>query len=181
MIALTAAKASTPATISFGLCSNMRIARPRSSASIAATAARRGGGAACRRPRNLSRHFSSPDEVALTVRIATLASASRYCWPARDRRRLNASGNATVTVVPSLILLCTVDLAGMQGDQAFDDRQAKAGAFVPALIGLAGLEEGIADPLEIFGRDANAGIGDAKHQPRSLDRRRKPSPCRRAR
>jgi len=40
---------------------------------------------------------------------------------------------------------------------------------VAPLIGLSGLEEGIADPLEIVGRDADAGIGDAKHQPRSLN------------
>ena len=83
---------------------------------------------------------------------------------------VNASGNATVTVVPSSILLCTVISPACKADQAFHDRQPEAGAFVPPLIGLAGLEERIADPLEIVGRDADAGIGDAKHQPRSLDR-----------
>src|SRR6266536_1501875 len=48
-------------------------------------------------------------------------------------------------------------------------RDAYSGSFVPPLIGLARLEEGITDPLEIVGRDADAVIGDAKHQPRSLD------------
>src|SRR5229473_8500325 len=61
------------------------------------------------------------------------------------------------------------DLAGMQFDETLDDRQPEAGAFVAPLIGLAGLEERIADPLEIVGRDADAGIADAEHQPRSLD------------
>ena len=32
---------------------------------------------------------------------------------------VNASGNATVTVVPSSTLLCTVDLAGMQRRPGF--------------------------------------------------------------
>ena len=62
-----------------------------------------------------------------------------------------------------------VHLAGMQANQAFHDRQPEAGAFMATLIGLAGLKERITDPLEIVGRDSNAGIGDVKHQPGSLD------------
>ena len=38
-----------------------------------------------------------------------------------------------------------------------------------ALIGLAGLEEWIADPLQILRRDADAGIDDAQRQPRAFD------------
>src|SRR5258708_6144554 len=41
------------------------------------------------------------------------------------------------------------DLAALQSDQALDDRQPKTGAFAPPLIGLAGLEEGIADPFAV--------------------------------
>ena len=40
---------------------------------------------------------------------------------------------------------------------------------MPAFERLAGLEERIADPRQVGGGDADAGIGNAEHQPRSLD------------
>src|SRR6201995_3041965 len=57
----------------------------------------------------------------------------------------------------------------MQADQALDDRQAEAGALMAALIGLAGLEEGIADPLEIVGRNPYSVVADAQYEARTFD------------
>jgi hypothetical protein len=57
----------------------------------------------------------------------------------------------------------------MQSDKALHDRQAEAGSFVLALIGLARLEERIADPRQVLGVDADPGIGNTQHQPRALD------------
>ena len=65
----------------------------------------------------------------------------------------------------SLVRLCNEYGAGMKRDQALDDGKPEAGAFMATLIGLAGLEEGIANPLQVVGRDADAGVGDAEHQP----------------
>src|SRR6185437_3110096 len=56
----------------------------------------------------------------------------------------------------------------MEADKAFHDREPEPGAFVAALICLAGLEEGITNALEIVGCNADAGVADAKHQPRAL-------------
>ena len=56
----------------------------------------------------------------------------------------------------------------MQGHQTFHDGESETGALVATLTGRAGLEEGIADALEIVGRDAHSGVGHAKHQVRSL-------------
>jgi len=83
---------------------------------------------------------------------------------------VNASGSATVTVVPSSSLLCQRSSRHCASwTRPFTNRQAEAGAFVLALIGLAGLEERIADPLEIVGGDADPGIGDAAASAAILD------------
>ena len=73
--------------------------------------------------------------------------------------------------------LCISTSPPCSADQAFHDRQAEAGAFVAAVIGLPRLEERIADPRQIVGADADAGILDREHQPGALDARRKPSPA----
>ena len=70
-----------------------------------------------------------------------------------------ASGNDDRHGGAFVELALHVHLAAVQADQALDDRQAEAGALVAALIGLAGLEERIADPLQIVGGDADAGVG----------------------
>ena len=50
-----------------------------------------------------------------------------------------------------------VDLAAMQMHQAFDDRQAKSGAVVAAIIGGASLEKCLAVTVE----DTGVGIGES--------------------
>ena len=62
-------------------------------------------------------------------------------WFRRRERQRQRNGYGGTFVDPALYR----QLARVQGDQALDDRQPEAGAFVPPLIGLAGLEEGIAD------------------------------------
>ena len=175
----TAATASRPATMSFGLCSRMRITRPRSSsASIAAACALR------RRRRGMSSSSSIRLGTFLhlmgqswsifglgIVRIAAPASASRYClMPPMAARRPAAS--ATVTVVPSPSLLCTLISPSCKPTRPFTIDRPRPVPSCRRSIGLAGLEERIADPLEVVGGDADAGIGDTQHQPRSLDRGR---------
>jgi len=54
----------------------------------------------------------------------------------------NVSGSTTATVVPS------------------------------PMIGLAGLEERIADPLQIVGRNADSGVGDAQQEARAVGLRK---------
>src|SRR4029077_3421841 len=51
-----------------------------------------------------------------------------------------------------------IDLAAMQMHQAFDDRQAKTGAVVAAIIGGASLEKCLAQTRQIGLTDAHAGI-----------------------
>src|SRR5262245_51886597 len=53
-----------------------------------------------------------------------------------------------------------IDLAAMQGDQAFDDRQSEPGAVVPAVIGRPRLEERRTDTRQVGLADADAGILD---------------------
>ena len=64
------------------------------------------------------------------------------------------------------------EVAAVERDQRLHDRQAKPGALVTALIGLAGLEERIADPLQIVGGDADAGVDHAQRQMRPFHRGR---------
>src|ERR1700730_4561552 len=167
-MALTAANASTPATMSFGLCSKIRMAKPRSAPAATALARRR-------RRRGIS---SSSLAICLGTSLHLVSwvlgcgsrGRSERCdiarWFERWRKRKRPrDGHAGSFVDPALHSYLTA----MQPDQAFHDRQAKTGALVAPLIRRASLKEGIADPLEIVGRDANAGITDAKQQPRSLD------------
>src|SRR5436190_16754683 len=171
MIAMTAAKANAPATTSFGLCSKIRIAKPRSESASTATAR-------ARRRRGMS---SSSLAICLGTSLHLMSlvlgcGARRWrerCdiagWLERRRRKCQRQrdGHAGAFIDPALHGY----LAGMQSNQAFHDREPQAGAFVAPLIGLAGLKEGIANPFEIVGPDAHAGIADPQHQPRSFDRR----------
>ena len=53
-----------------------------------------------------------------------------------------------------------IHVAAVQPHQALDDRQAEAGAVVPAVVGRARLEEGLAQPRQVVLADADAGILD---------------------
>src|ERR1019366_8889876 len=141
MMALTAANASAPATMSFGLYSKMRIARPRSASASTATARAR------RRRRGMS-SFAICLGTFLHLMSLILGCGSQRrserCdiagWLSRRRRvrqrQRDGHGGSFVD------LALHGQLAGMQPDQGLHDRQPEAGAFVPPLIGLAGLEEG---------------------------------------
>src|SRR5256885_13898505 len=173
MMALTAAAASKPAIRSLGLCNSIRMTKPRSSSGSTATAfARR------RRRRGISSSSSRSIRLGTFLHLIGLhfgcgtrrrrqrrdvAGRLAQRWRREYQRQRDGDGGALVD------LALHIHLAAMHGDEAFYDRQAEAGAFVAALIGLAGLEEGIADPLEIVGGDAQAGVGDAQDQPRPLD------------
>src|SRR6185437_440758 len=145
-MAHTAAAASNPATVSFGLCSRMRMIRPRSSSASIATALAR------RRRRGISSSSSIRLGTFLHLMRLVLLSGSQRRLEGRDiawgfRREAQRQGHGHRGALADLAL--HVDLAVVQTDQPLHDRQAEAGAFVFALIGLAGLEEGIADPLEV--------------------------------
>src|ERR1700676_594409 len=175
MMALTAAKASAPAIMSFGLYSRIRIARPRSASASIAAAPRRRRGLSLSSAICLGTFFHLMGLVFRLVFRLVLGCGSRRrvkrgdiawrrCRRRHERQRQrHGHGGAFVDLALHRYL------AGMHPDQAFHDRQPEAGAFVPPLVGLAGLEEGIPDPLEIVGRDADTGIGDAQQQPRALD------------
>src|SRR5882724_6743167 len=132
----------------------MRIARPRSASASITTVA------APRRRRRMSSCFAICLGTFLHLMglVLGLGCGSQYrrergdvarwllgIWRERQRQR-DSHGGAFVE------LALHAYLAGMQPDQALHDRQPEAGAFVPPLIGLAGLKEGIADALEIVGR-----------------------------
>src|SRR5262245_25154342 len=168
-MALMAAAARRPATMSFGLCKKIRISKPRSSASTATALAPR-------RRRGIS--SSTADFLGTFLHLIglfDLRGARRRRQRrdiagqlTRDRRRVEERqrhGHRGALADPALY----VQLAAMQGHEALHDRQPKAGALVAALIGLAGLEEGIADPVEVFGGNADTGVADAQHQARTFD------------
>src|SRR3954471_22366059 len=75
-----------------------------------------------------------------------------------DQRQLDGDGSALAE--PALYR----QFAEMQRHEALHDRKSEAGAFVTALIGLAGLEERRADALEIVRRDAYTGVADAQRK-----------------
>jgi len=52
----------------------------------------------------------------------------------------------------------------MQGNEALDERQAEAGALVFAGVLVLDLREGLADAVELVGRNADAGVADGQHQ-----------------
>src|SRR5258708_14807867 len=154
MIAVTAANASAPATMSFGLCSNMRIARPRAaSASIAAALVprrRRGISSSLAICLGTFLHLMSLLSWSGPQRRSERCDIARWLSRRRRERQRQCHGHAGSLVDLALHL----DLPGVQANQPFHDRHPDAGAFVPPLIGSAGLEEGIADPLQVVGRDA---------------------------
>src|SRR5436305_3051248 len=169
IMALTAAKATAPAIRSFGLCSRMRIARPRSSpASIAsALAPRRRRGMASSTSVLLGTFLHLPDLVPRSAarRGIQRCDIARWLLGRRRERQRQCDRNGGALVDSAL----HGHLAAMQRHQAFDDRQPEAGALVTSLIGFAGLEKRIADALQIVGGDADTVIGDAQHQPRFFD------------
>src|SRR4029077_18960041 len=155
-MAQMAAAASRPATTSFGLCSNMRMAKPRSSPASIATAF------APRRRRDISSSSEIRLGTFLHLMGLVLYCGSQHRLERRDiacrrlyRRRHENERQGYRHGGAFADLALHIDLAMMQSDQAFHDRQSEAGAFLFALIGLAGLEEGIADPLQIVGSDAD--------------------------
>src|ERR1700759_4502659 len=161
-MALTAANASAPAIRSFGLCSRMRIARLRSSLASMATAL------APRRRRGMS----SSNEFLLGTFLHLIGfvlrsgsrtrvkrcDIARLLLGRRRERQRQCDGDRGALVELAL----HGHLAAMQRDQAFHNRQPKAGTLVTPLIGLAGLKERVADPGQIVGRDADAVVGDAQ-------------------
>src|SRR6185312_11661333 len=172
MMALAAAKASRPAIMSFGLCKRMRIARPRSFCSIAAAAEprrRRGNSSSATAFLGTFLHLNG---LLLKYRIMGRSRNGRQrrdlvlrlgrSGPRENKRQRHRDSGAFVD------LALHGYFAGMEADQAFHDGKPEPGALMTALIGFAGLEKGIADPLQVIGGDADAGVGDAQHQPRSL-------------
>src|SRR5581483_3135076 len=168
-MALQAAKASRPAAMSFGLCSSVRIARPRSASTAAVLPRRRRG-------------ISSSSLVFLGTSLhlnwlflrcdsdggrkgRDVADRMRRLWLAASQRQRNGDGGALAD------LAVQAQIAAMQADEAFDDRQAEARAFMAALIGLAGLKERIADPFEIVGRDADAVVAHPQYEARAFNGR----------
>src|SRR4051794_31867762 len=157
-MAPTAADASTPAARSFGLYSRMRMARPRSAASSMTEARppRRRGISSSRSVRLGT--FLHLNHVVVLPASRRLQRRNIACgWlrrPSGERQRQRDRDRGAF-VDPAL----HGQLAAMQRHQALDDRQAEPGAFVPPLIGLAGLEERIAKPLHILGGNADAVVG----------------------
>src|ERR1700732_2292490 len=172
MMALTAAKASAPAITSFGLCSKIRIARPRSASAAIALAPRRRRGMSSSLEVRLGTFLHLMSLVFMNWILdfrpqrrgerRDVAGGLRELRHERQRQRDHNGGSFVNLALHG-------HFAAMQPDQAFHDRQPEAGAFMPPLVGLAGLEERMADPLEILRGDADAGVGDAKDQPRSFD------------
>src|SRR5258708_3670150 len=142
MMALTAAKANAPATTSFGLCSRIRIAKPRSAPTATALARRRRRGtsssslAICL---GTSLHLIRLVLGCGSRRRRERCDIARWLERRRRERQRQRDGHRGSFVDPALHGY----LAAMQADQAFHDRQPEAGAFVAPLIGRAGLEEGI--------------------------------------
>src|SRR3981189_1749837 len=150
----------------------MRIARPRSASASTATAL----APAPRRRRGMSFFAFCLGTflhlVSLVLGCGSPGGLGPVAGPVRHRpgpRRRERQRERAADSGSFIDLALYNYLAGMQLDKSFSDRQPEAGSFVPPLIGLARLEEGTTDPLEIVGRDADAVIGDAKHQPRALD------------
>ncbi|MGY3460194.1 hypothetical protein ACVWW5_005644 [Bradyrhizobium sp. LM3.4] len=177
-IALMAATATRPASVSFGLCSSTRTTRLRSvSTSITAALAPRRRGAASSLAdflgtflhqsglvlnlvvRFLTRHRRQRRDLALArlrrLLIRSLSIGNLGLWRRVDERQLDGDGGALAK--PALYR----QFAEMQRHEALHDRKSEAGSFVTALISLAGLEERRADALEIVRRDADSGVADA--------------------
>src|SRR5450755_2060652 len=63
-----------------------------------------------------------------------------------------------------------VDFAAMQFHQPLDDGEPEAGAVVGAGMRSAHLEERIAEPAEVLGRNADAGVLHRHHEELAVDR-----------
>src|SRR3954470_11249263 len=129
MMALTAANATAPATMSFGLYSRMRSARLRCSLSIAATVAPR-------RRRGMSSSSSIRRGTFLHLRVFVVSADARrrvQCGDIAGRlelrreRQRQCDGDRGAFVKLAL----HGHLAAMQRNEAFYDRQSKPGALVP--------------------------------------------------
>src|SRR4051794_29712851 len=155
MIAVSAAKASMPATMSFGLYSRMRSARLRRSLSIAATAAPRRRGISSSGSIRLGTFLHLPVLVVMSGawRRGECCDVAGRLVLRRERQRQGDGHRGTFVE-----LALYGHVAAMQRDEAFHDRQSEPGALVTPLIGRAGLEERIADPLQIVRGDPDAGI-----------------------
>src|SRR5438067_10623788 len=163
-MALTAATATSPASVSLGLCRSIRIARLRSvSISTTAALAPRRRGAASFFAGFLGT-FLHQSRLVLTLVLKLILSLIlrlilRFLAQHRhqrgdlalgrldlrrrvDERQLDGDGGALAE--PALYR----QFAEMQCHQTVHDRKTEAGAFVAALIGLACLEERRADTLE---------------------------------
>src|SRR6476620_5603141 len=136
-MALTAAAASAPAIISFGLCRNIRNSKPRSSEAAIAAALpprRRGMSSSIALFLGTFLHLLGLLDHGRTRRwgqrrnIAFRLALHRRCEPERQRNR-----NRGALADPAL----QTKLAALHADQALDDGKAKAGTFVATLIGLA--------------------------------------------
>src|SRR4051794_37175681 len=186
-IAPMAATATRPASVSLGLCSSTRSTRLRSvsTSMTAALAPRRRGAASSLADflgtflhqsglilnlvvRFLTEHRRQRRDLALAglkrLLIERLLIRRLGLRRRVDERQLDGDGGALAE--PALYR----QFAEMQRHQALHDRKSEAGAFVTALIGLAGLEERRADALEIVRRDAYTGVADAQRKLRTRDR-----------
>src|SRR6266699_270105 len=146
----------------------MRIARPRSASASTATAF----APAPRRRRGMSFFaFCLGTFLHLVSFVRGCGSRSELGHVAgRLRRRRRERQWQRDAYSGSFIDLALYNyLAGMQIDKTFYDRQPEAGSFVPPLIGLARLEEGITDPLEIISRDASTLAETVTLPPRSVN------------
>src|SRR5947209_11337311 len=139
MMAPAAANATTPAIVSFGLCSRMRIARPRSAlaSAAAALAPRRRRGISSSSVIRLGTFLHLPGFMLISTshRGVQRCDIARELLGRRRERERQCDGDNGALVDLAL----HGHLAAVQRDQAFDDRQPEAGALVAPLIGLAGL------------------------------------------
>src|SRR5215468_10983919 len=151
-MALIAATASKPATMSFGLCRKIRSSKPRSSSTATALAPRRRRGISS----------STADFLGTLLHLIGLLDGSgtrrrrqrrdiarRFAHRRRHIDQRQRDRNRGALADPALY----IHLAAMQRHEALDDGKPKAGALVAALIGFSGLEEGIADPLQVLCRN----------------------------
>src|SRR5580658_9343061 len=62
-----------------------------------------------------------------------------------------------------------LDVAAMEPRQSFDDGESEPAAVAAARVGAAHLEDRIAEPAEMLGRDPDAGVRDRHHEALSLN------------
>src|SRR6476620_11370993 len=148
-MATMAANASNAATVSFGLRSNIRISKPRSALALdealdlASTLIeprrRRGVASSIVTALGTFLHLIPDGLMARRRRQrCDIIRAIRALFNGRRQRQHDGDRGSLVD------LALHRHLAAMQRNQALDDRQAKAGAFVAALIGVPCLAERVA-------------------------------------